>query len=121
VGRGDEIEVRRRCLTVLAGDLAMLRGERIVIESREGRDEHDRRALYAALRGNPVTYEHLVASEDPGLRFADALAWAYGAGGRWRDRVMPVIDAVRDVGTARQRRETRLPTVRKGAAFTFPS
>jgi len=54
----------------------------------------------AVVRG-PVTYEHLVAREDPGLWFADALAWAYGAGGRWRDRVMPVIDAVRDVGTAR--------------------
>jgi hypothetical protein len=32
------------------------------------------------------------------LAAADAIAWAYGAGGDWRRRVAPSIDVVVDLG-----------------------
>lgn len=100
VGKGDEVEIRRRCMSKLATDLTELRGERLIIESREGRDDQDRRVLYEVLHSTAVVYEHFAAHEDPGLWLADALAWSYGAGGQWRERVRNLVDQVHDVGVA---------------------
>ena len=77
--------------------------------------------LYAALRGRPgaPAYVHLPAHQEPLLWSADALAWAYGAGGDWRRRVDPLLDMA--VVLESERRETRPPTVRRRAGFTSGS
>lgn len=101
-GKGDDVQIRRRCLQRLAVDLVALRTDRLVVESREGRDEQDREVLYAALRptGSHLTYTHRMPLADPALWVADAFAWSFGAGGLWRQTLDPVLDTVRDVGRA---------------------
>lgn len=99
VGKGDEVAVRALCMKRLAVDSLGWDVEQIVIESREGRDEHDRRALFAELRSEPTfRYGHQTPDQEPALWIADAVAWCYGAGGLWRQRVSPIISTVRDVG-----------------------
>ena len=78
--RGDALAL---ILTLLDPDV-----DRLIIESRRGRDQDDRRAIAAHLRGTPrlrrLHYEHRMPHEDPGLWVPDGIAWAAGAGGRWR-------------------------------------
>ena len=73
---------------------------RLLIESREGRDELDRQVLIEELRrrGAELTYEHLLQHSDPLLWIADALAWCSSAGGSWRDRIAPITTGEEIVG-----------------------
>jgi hypothetical protein len=74
---------RAACLRRLAVDLIGLGATRLVIESREGRDQNDRHALYPRARDTSMAYEHLRPHEEPMLWAADAIAWTAGAGGHW--------------------------------------
>jgi hypothetical protein len=98
IGRGDETAVRAACLAQLIADILIDGAHRLVIESRDGRDEADRRVIYAALRNvigpAELAYEHMRAHEEPLLWIADAAAWAYGAGGDWRRRVTPLVEKI---------------------------
>jgi hypothetical protein len=70
---------------------------RIVIESRfPQEDDWDRRVIYGELlrRNAELPYEHLHAFQEPMLWASDAIAWAYTAGGEWRDRVAGIVDKV---------------------------
>ncbi|SEP84941.1 hypothetical protein SAMN05216188_101679 [Lentzea xinjiangensis] len=69
---------------------------RLAIESCAHQDVRDRQTLAAVLEkvDEPFTYEHLRPAEDPVLWASDALAWCFGAGGDWRHRVQPMLDAV---------------------------
>jgi hypothetical protein len=80
---------RERCLSALIDDLVAAGADRLVLESRSAADVIDRRAIARRLAGRPgtMTYEHLRGHEEPVLWLADAVAWAYGAGGAWRSRV----------------------------------
>jgi len=65
---------------------------RLIIESREGRDDLDRQVLIDQLRrhhhgGAVFGYDHLPPHGDPLLWIADALAWCSSAGGEWRGRI----------------------------------
>lgn len=83
----------------LGADVLGWNTQRLVIESREGRDGHDRQALFEVLRNCPdVRYEHQMPHSEPALWVAGAIAWCYGAGDVWRQRVSPLVTAVRDVG-----------------------
>ena len=44
-----------------------------------------------------LSYCHLIGREEPLLWVADAVAWAYGAGRKWRPRAHTLIDRVQDV------------------------
>jgi hypothetical protein len=92
---GLEERARAACLSSLVRD-ALDRGtQRIVLESREIRDHHDRRVirdLTADRAHSPLTYEHMKAYEEPLLWVPDAVGWCFGAGGSWRKRVSPLID-----------------------------
>jgi hypothetical protein len=72
---------------------------RLIIESREGRDELDRQVLISELRHRPGAfgYDHMPPYGDPLLWIADAVVWCSSAGGAWRDRVAPIIAATQDV------------------------
>jgi len=68
---------------------------RLVIESRDIDDVQDIRCLVrlrsTGLMGTDVIYDHVLPYEEPLLWVADAVAWAWGAGGDWRRRVEPIV------------------------------
>ncbi|HVK20032.1 MAG TPA: hypothetical protein VM677_01595 [Actinokineospora sp.] len=99
VGRGKSEAVRRAALGTLVGDLASLNPHRLILDTRgEAADRADRGVIASAkVRSARFPYEHLRSFEEPGLWLPDAVAWCWGAGGEWRKRIDPVIDAVRDV------------------------
>lgn len=98
--RKNAVQAREACLRALLGDLATLACQRLVIESRESRDKHDRKTIYEAVRSasalETMTYEHMKPYEEPLLWPADGLIWAYGAGGDWRRRTESMIEKVID-------------------------
>ncbi len=97
----NSVLARERCLRALVGDLTEVKCQRLVIESRESRDRHDRKTIYDAVRSEaalePITYEHMKPYEEPLLWPADGIVWAYGAGGDWARRVKPLIEKVTSV------------------------
>lgn len=117
----DEIAARTAILT----GAVVLHGSgvtRFVLEAREGQDERDRATIYRAAgpRPNPqFEYTHRKPAGEPMLWGPDAVAWAWGRGGRWRRRVddLQLVAAVRTIDAA-QTCKTRLLTVRRGAEST---
>ncbi len=87
--------VRQDCLHRAIEDLLDLRAHRLVLDTRDHRDVHDHRTLWHALGARPsntrLTYEHLDSTLEPILWVSDAVAWCFGAGGGWADRVAPLI------------------------------
>jgi hypothetical protein len=53
-------------------------------------------ALEGVDRGLHPTYDHRLASSEPMLWAADAIGWAFGAGGDWQRRLGDVV-TVRDI------------------------
>jgi len=75
---------------------------RLIIESREGRDDLDRQVLIDHLRRHGDAgfgYDHLPPHGDPLLWIADALAWCFSVGGSWRERSSAITTAVDITGT----------------------
>jgi len=101
VCRGPAPAARRACLAQLIEDLAVMGASRLVIESREGRDQQDRHTIFTAMQAGTgpagLVYEHMRPHEEPLLWPSDAVAWAYGAGGDWRRRVDPLLEKVTDL------------------------
>jgi hypothetical protein len=68
--------------------------QRLIIESRQGRDQRDRQVLIEELRRldrpQRFRYVHLPPHGDPLLWVADALAWSHSAGGTWRARIADI-------------------------------
>lgn len=106
VGRGKPESVRASAFAVLAADLANVSGSRLAIESRgEALDRVDRFVVARSSgRVSATAYEHLLPHEEPLLWLADAIAWCYGAGARWRPRVDAFITRVVQVETRGPRR-----------------
>ena len=103
VGRGQADVVREQGLHAAVRDLATIGLQRLVLDTRTQDGNHsDRRIIRTALieatgEANKVAYVHLRAHEEPALWVADAIAWCYGAGGDWRRRVGPIVEAVTDI------------------------
>jgi hypothetical protein len=98
------VRARRHCLNAMVHDLVGLDAQRLVIESQQGQDERDKQVIFHALRSHRATadrlrYGHMRPYEEPGLWAADAIAWAHGAGGRWRAQTGAIVTAVVDVET----------------------
>ncbi|MEU5259115.1 hypothetical protein [Amycolatopsis sp. NPDC021455] len=85
-----EESARQRCLALLTEDLLTLRAHRLVLDTRDHRDSHDRHTLQRALGVRPskteLIYEHVDSTAEPLLWVSDAVAWCFGAGGDWRRR-----------------------------------
>jgi hypothetical protein len=98
-----EERARQDCVVALVIDLVALETIRLVLDSRQERDLHDHQTIKAVLRKYPtrppLSYEHMVSSQDPLLWIADVVAWCYGAGGEWRRRVAPLVARVTDLDT----------------------
>lgn len=99
--RQGEERARRECLSHLVADLMDLGGGRLVLDSREVRDEHDRLTIRIAqgrqARDTGLVYEHVSSTQESLLWVADAVAWCVGAGGDWQRRVQTVLAKVVDV------------------------
>jgi hypothetical protein len=101
---GDQVAARMGCLRQLVLDHAP-HLQRLVIESSETMDPRDRRVIRETLLEidgiGAFTYEHLRGFEEPLLWVADAVAWAYGAGGHWQQRVVELVDRRTEVKPVR--------------------
>lgn len=94
---GHEV-ARQACLVRLTEHLLDIRALRVVLDSSDERDRIDVATLRAVL-GKPgaglmLVYEHLRGQQEELLWIADAVAWAYGAGGDWRRRMKPIVSDV---------------------------
>ncbi|PZF85028.1 hypothetical protein C1I92_06775 [Jiangella anatolica] len=88
---------RRACLERMVPDLAELGVTRLVLERDDAVVEADRRMLFelTGKQSADLEYRHLRASEDPLLCVADAVAWCYAKGGRWRQLISVFTTVIR--------------------------
>ncbi len=102
-GQGEE-RARRTCVSQLVDDVLEADAHRLVLDSREVRNEIDRVTILAALRksarATDLVYEHRNSTQEELLWIADAVAWCYGAGGDWHRRLDPILPKVIDLGDA---------------------
>jgi hypothetical protein len=64
---------------------------KIVLETR-GDDTNDRRVIHKARAGSRfIEFNHISPTSEPLLWIPDAIAWAFGSGGKWRRIVDPVV------------------------------
>ncbi|MFN8020856.1 MAG: hypothetical protein U0Q03_04935 [Acidimicrobiales bacterium] len=92
-----EFEARARCLEHIVSALQERSVERLVIESRQD-DVDDERTIRRHRQQEPrLVFEHRRGVDEPLLWIADGVAWAAGAGPRWRehlgDRLTGIVDA----------------------------
>jgi len=114
---GRPAPARTACLRAMTADLLTAGVTRLVIEPVDGFEHRDRGAIIDELRAQgrrrtALVYEHVAAHLEPNLWAADAIAWAYGAGGDWRRRIRGLVDIHPG------QRETRAPAVRQQPGFT---
>jgi len=88
-GKGRDTEIRVESFRRVVDPLIDRNVVRLIIESREGRDDLDRQVLVGQLRGRAAAflYDHMPPHGDPLLWIADALAWCSSAGGAWPERI----------------------------------
>ncbi len=89
-----EAELRESVLTGLAQWAAENGVSRWIIELDESVQKADNRALsrFSRSTGLPdFEYAHLAGTDDPVLWAADLAAWAWTRGGRYRDKVEPLV------------------------------
>ncbi len=86
----NQVKSRTAIVQIMVPDLRGRGVSRLVLDSRDGQDNHDRSAIYHSLRigrGPHFSYAHQRSAEEPLLWIPDAIAWAWGRGGEWRKRV----------------------------------
>ena len=94
-----EEHARQECLVAVMVDLTAMGVSRLVLDTRQERDWHDKQTIRAVLGGAKETflYEHVPSSQEQLLWIVDVVAWCYGAGGEWRRRVTPLVARVIDL------------------------
>ena len=97
-----EIEARSRCLRNLVREAARFSVARLLIERDTSMLALDQRLMaemaWFGRRSEPLTYAWFGPSQEPLLWAADAFAWCWAAGGRWRSVVHDRV-RYRHVGT----------------------
>lgn len=89
---------RPACLSAMAEDALRLDADQLVLDrGQENQNHRDRMTLRTVFDKSDMSYLHAASWEHAGLQIADILAWAYGAGGDWRRRIMPIIEQVRRI------------------------
>jgi hypothetical protein len=97
---GDDQPVREACLGALVTCAPEWGVGMLVLDSRgPHRDARDRRFIARpVLRGDvDLQYTHRGSRDEPLLCLPDAVGWAVGAGGTWRQLVDPIVAEVMDV------------------------
>lgn len=86
-----EFEARDRCLATVVRRLQVDAVPALTIESRQD-DRDDRRTIARARQPEPVlVFDHVDGRREPLLWVVDAVAWAYGAGGKWAPYVSGLV------------------------------
>lgn len=83
----DQITARSAIIKRMLSDLCKAGVDRLVLESRKGQDGRDRSTIHRVSRTTPKpipAYTHLNPVSEPMLWIPDAVAWAWGRGGRWK-------------------------------------
>jgi len=92
--RAPSTPARRRCLHSLVVDLVDTGAARLVLERHDTQQRADHQLIQHTVDGlgGHLTHVHLRGHEEPLLWAADAVTWAYSAGGDWRRRIDPMLD-----------------------------
>ncbi len=89
-----EVDARSACLREIVGRLQSDGVSRLVLESRQD-DREDVSVIERERAREPrLVFEHRRPKEEPLLWIADAVTWAVGTGGEWRDLIEPVVRVV---------------------------
>jgi hypothetical protein len=98
IGQGSPNYVARsKSLRSIVVELQERRVPQLVIESRSN-DKEDVRLIISVRESSvPLFFEFRIRKREPLLWIPDAVLWAYGAGGDWRDTAMPLVSKVIDV------------------------
>ena len=89
-----EFHARDACLAEIVRLLQDRSVPRLTIESRQD-DSDDRRTISRSRLPEPsLVFDHRQGQREPILWVADAVTWAFGAGGRWLPLVEPLLDNV---------------------------
>lgn len=94
-------QARLACLERLVADSAGRGVELLVLEQDDSVLASDRKAVYTYVRkagcSDTLRYTHRRAQQESLLAIPDAVAWCWAKGGDWRQRVRPLVSAVRAV------------------------
>lgn len=85
----DQVAARTAILETMIPELRNTGVRRLILDSRQGQDHRDRATIYGAVRGEPepeFRYDHHPSASEPLLWVPDAVAWAWGRGGRWKSQ-----------------------------------
>jgi hypothetical protein len=87
-----EFNARDACLGEIVSTLQASSVGRLTIESRQD-DRDDHRTILRVRQKQPfLSFEHRQGLMEPMLWIADAVAWSFGAGAPWIQRVEPILD-----------------------------
>lgn len=99
-GGGNDQVARDACMRAIVDRAGEWELGILVLDSRgPHRDTLDRRCLALALRATDVDlqYTHRGSRDEPLLCLPDAVGWAVGAGGSWRELIEPIVAEVLQV------------------------
>lgn len=93
---GNDQVARGACLSAMVEALGPLGVRVLVLDTRDlERDRWDRQVIAQLVRKGQappdLVYEHRGSRDELLLGLPDAFAWAYGAGGKWRRQVEPLV------------------------------
>lgn len=98
---GTERERRARCLLALLDDVVSDQQTRVLLDRDESLVSWDRQTLLDLTSSggsrDRISYAHVSRHQEPLLILPDAVAWCWAKGGHWRQRVRPIVIAVREV------------------------
>lgn len=92
-----EFRAREACLSAVVQLLQSQTVPRLTIESRQDDRDDQRTIARSRLSAPPLVFDHRRSVREPLLWIADAIAWAYGAGGVWLPLVRPIINDVTEL------------------------
>ncbi len=100
---GDDQPARDACLDELVKRAPEWRVGVLILDSRgPDRDRRDRRQIAKVLRHSEqpgdLHYTHHGSRDEALLCLPDAIGWAVGAGGLWKQLVEPVVDEIIELG-----------------------
>lgn len=87
----NQVAARAAILATMVPQLRSADVRHVVLESRQEQDQRDRSSIHRAVGSDPTppfSYDHYPARGEPLLWVSDAVAWAWGRGGRWRAMVV---------------------------------
>ena len=101
----NQVDARGAILAAMVPKLQSSDVRHLVLESRQEQDKRDRSIIHRSVGPHPTppfSYTHCPAPGEPLLWVADAVAWAWGRGGRWRAAIadLDLVTTVEEIQVA---------------------